>query len=137
MRAHQRDGVGDFHRGVLTLEGPARRRAQSTQVRGTGLLQRYGILEVRRAAGVTAIKRLDPGLPVRPPRGIVSGDRNRRDAVSIQAPELLRHALNDFKFLTKLVVLVPGPLSNQNRLRQIRRVDHDELGAQRRHAESQ
>jgi hypothetical protein len=66
----------------------------------------------------------------------VTGDEDRRGAISIQRSKLLRHSLDDLEFPTQLVVLLIRALLNQNCLNQVRRVDNDDLCAQRHYGDT-
>ena len=109
---------------------PSRRR-QATEIGLARTLKWERRFVVRRPAGVAGVQRLNPRPAVVPQRRIVAGHEDRRDAITIQRPELLRHPLNDFELTPELVQLLVRTLLYQNRLRQVRGVNHDDLRAQR------
>src|SRR5262249_25275983 len=130
VRAGQRHGIGDLHRRVLTLEHAPSRCGKPTEVGLAGALERKRRLVIRGSTRVAGVERLNPEPAVVPERGVVAGHGDRWNAIAIQGPELLRHPLNHFELPPELVQLLVGTLLYQDRLRQVRWVEDDNLRSQ-------
>src|SRR5688500_6211314 len=127
MTGHHRYRVGDLDGRVLTLERPSRCSWQTRWHIRRGQWCRRS--QIGCPGRVAAIERRDPLPPISPTARVMSGQGEWWRAVLVHPPESLRHPNDRSVLCLKFLQVALSALDNENRLREVRRIDDRELSA--------